>query len=323
MGGGEDRKLLGDESDGGGRAPEDVEARDPGCARVMHNEVTDSCLCFLKTFSVTTMAAGALVIAVNLYEIIDFRESYQMYAVRGYAVLLGLMIILAELEYPRLFLDYFKFLELWSLKGLFVVFVGVLTLDTEDNDSILQTGTAVFVCVLGVLYFLLGLFCVKTYRDHRKQGIHANADRKDRAARAGALFSRRDFLFGTRRALAGPRPAAGAAHGGRRPRRPQRADLARPAAGPRHPLTVRPPPEGGLILYRAPRALGVAGCGAPSMLRCNWIHIFPAAATLPSSGSSTMEKLAAQDPEARMTEVVETIRDLYLLRRFFISSPAL
>lgn len=180
--GGEETKLL-DDSDGGGdgRAPgkDDEYVTAPGCARVMNEEVTDSCLCFLKVFSVATMAAGALIIAVNVYEIIDFAESYQTYAVRGYAILFGLMIILAELEFPRLFLDYFKFLEVWSMKGLFIVFVGVLTLDTEfANSSLLQTATAVIIAVLGAVYFLFGLLCVKTYRDYRKQGLHASVDKQ-------------------------------------------------------------------------------------------------------------------------------------------------
>ena len=189
--GGEETKLLGCGESDDPAVPDKAQAAAVGSCASVKGEVTDSCLCFLKVMSIFTMAAGALIIAVNVYEIIDVKMSYQMYAVRGYAVLFGLMIILAELEFPRLFLDYFQFLDLWSMKGFFIVFVGVLTLDTESNDNnALQTGTAGLVVVLGCVYIILGLLCVKTYRDHRKQGIRASsADAVTKKAAEGPIIT--------------------------------------------------------------------------------------------------------------------------------------
>jgi hypothetical protein len=206
MDGTEETKLLGD---GEGDEPaSSATEKEPslvvGCAKV-NEEVTDSCLCGLKALSFATMLAGALVMAVNVFEIVDFQESYQAYALRGYATLFGLLIVLAELERPRLLLDYCRFLEFWSLKGLFVVFVGVLTLDTEaDNNSALQTSAAIVVCALGAVYFVFGLFCVKSYRDYRKQGLHAGVEKKLKGPAPPARAAEPDPP------RAPPRPTAGA-----------------------------------------------------------------------------------------------------------------
>ena len=215
MDGTEETKLLGD-GEGDEPASSAPEKEAPslvvGCAKV-NEEVTDSCLCGLKALSFATMLAGALVMAVNVFEIVDFQESYQAYALRGYATLFGLLIVLAELERPRLLLDYCRFLEFWSLKGLFVVFVGVLTLDTEaDNNSALQTSAAIVVCALGAVYFVFGLFCVKSYRDYRKQGLHAAVDTKFKGANGAHASADRPHAkapTGTPAAPApGPEPGA-------------------------------------------------------------------------------------------------------------------
>ena len=215
MDGTEESKLLGDgESD---EPTASAPAKESpglvvGCAKV-NEEVGDSCLCGLKTFSVATMVAGALIIGVNVFEIADFHQSYQAYALRGYAVVFGVLIVLAELERPKFVLQFFRFLDFWMTKGLFIFFVGVLTLDTEaDNNSTLQTATAGVVCVLGCIYFVFGLFCVRTYRDYRKQGLHAAVDTKFKGANGAHASADRPHAkapTGTPAAPApGPEPGA-------------------------------------------------------------------------------------------------------------------
>ncbi|KAJ8600369.1 hypothetical protein CTAYLR_000705 [Chrysophaeum taylorii] len=132
-------------------------------------ELGETCLMLLQAVSAATMGAGALVMAVNLYVMCEFSEPIRMYAVRSYNVIFGVFIILAEAERPALLLDYFKFLKVWTAKGLFIAFVGILTLDTEMRSvSLLQTVCALLTFSLGGLYFVLGLLCLRTYRDARK-----------------------------------------------------------------------------------------------------------------------------------------------------------
>mmetsp|Transcript_13777 Transcript_13777/g.18387 ORF Transcript_13777/g.18387 Transcript_13777/m.18387 type:complete len:224 (+) Transcript_13777:76-747(+) len=118
------------------------------------------CVLTLKALSGMSLASGVLLIVVNLYEMIDFRESIKMYAVRTYNIIFGILIVIGEFERPHFVIEYFRFLKSWITKGLFIAFVGLLTLDTEDsNESLLQTVCALITFSLGALYFLAGVCC--------------------------------------------------------------------------------------------------------------------------------------------------------------------
>ena len=118
----------------------------------------DACLWGLKGLSAMTMMAATLLLAVNLYALFWTPEQIRVSMIRVFNLTFGILIILGEVERPQLLLDYFKFLTSWPLKGLFIAFVGLLTLNT--NDSILQTICALITFSIGGTYFLLGLCCL-------------------------------------------------------------------------------------------------------------------------------------------------------------------
>lgn len=128
-------------------------------------EISDQCRYLVRIVSVLTCAAGGFVSGVNVYLMIQFETLLRMYVVRCYNVLFGLLIVLAEIDRPDFILDYVRFLKYWPSKGAFVCFVGVLTLDIEEReDSHLQSIAALFAIAIGVLYFVMGLLCLRICR---------------------------------------------------------------------------------------------------------------------------------------------------------------
>jgi len=112
------------------------------------------------------MAAGLLVAAVNVDAAVRAdAHGVRTYALRAYAALFGLLVAIGELERPRCLLTYVQFLHSWPAKGLFVVFVGLLTLENEDSASsktstVAQTATAYVTMLLGAGYVIVGVLCL-------------------------------------------------------------------------------------------------------------------------------------------------------------------
>mmetsp|Transcript_4624 Transcript_4624/g.11902 ORF Transcript_4624/g.11902 Transcript_4624/m.11902 type:complete len:221 (-) Transcript_4624:224-886(-) len=127
-------------------------------------EVGENCLLVLKGLSVVTSAAGGLVVAVNSYRMVEVYEALRIYAIHCYTVVLGVLIIAAEVDKPDCLLDKVKFLKIWPAKGLLIVFAGLLTLTDGDDDAMAQDAVAVLVIFIGATYVLLGLLCVRAWR---------------------------------------------------------------------------------------------------------------------------------------------------------------
>lgn len=139
----------------------------------------ENCIFLLKAISAATVGAGLLVSAVNLYELTRPMPA-RMYPVRCYTAVFGVLIVLGEFEKPDFIIEYFAFLKSWIAKGLFIGFVGVLTLDTESkSNSVLQTAAALATIGFGAVYLVLGLLCFKTYRDGRLQHTTTTEEEKD------------------------------------------------------------------------------------------------------------------------------------------------
>lgn len=133
---------------------------EPTKAAISAVDVGWRCRILLRFISALTWLAGTAVMAVNLYVIIECAQPLRTYAIRGYAVLLGGLVVLGEAGRPAVVLDAVKFLECWPAKGLFLGFLGVLTLDA-DGSSLLQSIAALFVSATGAAYALLGLTCLR------------------------------------------------------------------------------------------------------------------------------------------------------------------
>ena len=93
--------------------------------------------------------------------------------VRIYGVILGLVIVLQEMEYPSFF-RHFAALESWVGRGLFLVFNAALIGCLEEyrfspvmnSDLFLTCKTAVNIMLYccGLLYIVLGLLCIRSLK---------------------------------------------------------------------------------------------------------------------------------------------------------------
>ena len=128
-------------------------------------------------------------------------------AIRAYAIVFGFMILMAEVNWPRLFLEYFRFLDVWAIKGLFACSWPCATIDTKvSNDyGTLQLATALAVGLLGFIYLCLGLMCVKPVETcARRRSRKKEKDGRPRRLRASART--RPSLHASPTTRAGPRP---------------------------------------------------------------------------------------------------------------------
>eukprot|EP00903_Cladosiphon_okamuranus_P020289 g18619.t1 len=132
---------------------------------------TSHVLCFFRFLSVLTILLAFVVIGTNCYIIYD---QYAVIKARGillrvYGVVFSIFIILGELEWSR-FTKFFGFLKYWPARGLFYIFVGLITWDQTDTTSTSSYGTyedivAFLMFAVGGIYFLLGLACMRTVKE--------------------------------------------------------------------------------------------------------------------------------------------------------------
>ncbi len=100
--------------------------------------------------------------------------------IRVFAVVLSVLVIMAELEI-KAFMKYFAFMHSWVARGLAYAFIGVISYNAEVK---FEPGYGAFnaVCagmmvVVGILYFLLGLACMKTVKEVEARTRHQNSGR--------------------------------------------------------------------------------------------------------------------------------------------------
>jgi hypothetical protein len=138
----------------------------------------DPILCWFRVFHfvasmVNLSCAGANVFVITKlrhFDIVTAKEGL----IRSYAVLFCLACIFVEYEI-RYFVRRLKFLENWSLRGLFYGFLGAITVNT-NNTSIekieLENVCGALIQFIGAVYFVLGLFCLRELKMRR----HAERD---------------------------------------------------------------------------------------------------------------------------------------------------
>ena len=93
--------------------------------------------------------------------------------IRIYSCLFGILVIFVEID-CRMVMDYVKALEFWSIRGLFYLFVGVLTLTAckSHEQSVyrydrLEEILGSMLCLVGIVYFLGGICCFHSIKEKR------------------------------------------------------------------------------------------------------------------------------------------------------------
>lgn len=131
--------------------------------------------------SMVTCVAAALMLIGQIMGLFIFRSYGPIqYVLHFYVLLLCIMVVLVECEWTPIGRDSFIF-NYWLTRGLSYAFIGVLGL--EENDSANWTSpsdlienfvkiVAWFMIGMGVIYFILGLFCIQIiYTKQRKDYV--------------------------------------------------------------------------------------------------------------------------------------------------------
>ncbi len=108
---------------------------------------------------------------------IDDDLEVQEDVIRVFGVVLSVLVIMAELEI-KAFMRYFAFMHSWMARGLAYAFIGVLSYNAkvkfEPGYGAFNASCACMMVAVGVLYFLLGLSCMKTVKE-----VEARASRQN------------------------------------------------------------------------------------------------------------------------------------------------
>ncbi|CAB1102351.1 unnamed protein product [Ectocarpus sp. CCAP 1310/34] len=150
-------------------------ATDPAAAGSNHahedSGLASRALCFFRFLAVLTVVLALVVIGTNCYIIYDKYTEIKARGIllRVYGILFSIFIIFAELEWSK-FTKFFGFLKYWPARGLFYIFVGLITWDQTDATSSSSYGTyedivSFLMMSVGGIYFLLGLACMRTVKE--------------------------------------------------------------------------------------------------------------------------------------------------------------
>lgn len=165
-------KLV-DESGESKPAPAPAPESDAEDARPAPQEspLASRALCFFRCLSVLTVILALVVIGTNCYIIYKRYDEIKARGIllRIYGILFCVFIVFAEMEWNR-FTKFFGFLKYWPARGLFYVFVALITWDQSGSTDSSSYGTyedvvAFLMMAVGGLYFLLGLACMRTVKE--------------------------------------------------------------------------------------------------------------------------------------------------------------
>jgi len=129
--------------------------------------------CFLLVSLLTALSAVWMAIG-QVLGIIVYENTIVTYTLRGYVILLCLLVVLVELEWPQAVREMFLFRH-WVSRGLFYTFIGVVGMQENESSDVVITKTdseayemmSDIVIVVawnmvgcGLLYIVMGLLCL-------------------------------------------------------------------------------------------------------------------------------------------------------------------
>eukprot|EP00003_Mantamonas_plastica_P015344 TRINITY_DN2603_c1_g1_i2.p2 TRINITY_DN2603_c1_g1~~TRINITY_DN2603_c1_g1_i2.p2 ORF type:complete len:214 (+),score=68.15 TRINITY_DN2603_c1_g1_i2:795-1436(+) len=128
-----------------------------------------------KTMQILAGLAGVALIAANVLLLIataglgSYQQFFQILA-KVYNVILGVIVVMSEANMDSLF-QRMQFMESWSGRGLFQMFVGILMLQGSHQinlSGILGTVVGFVILCTGMLYFIMGVTCLKSYKEKKE-----------------------------------------------------------------------------------------------------------------------------------------------------------
>merc|ERR1712146_303407 len=143
------------------------------------------CLSFFLLINICSILFAFGVIIAQMGTIIyDGRSLFSMpqtVALRTYGVVFACIIILTELRWTRM-INESTFLQNWVTRGLFYIFVGLLTLEQNQEKAIVILPpwilfyikiVGLILITIGILYMIMGLMCLRRLKDRKEAEYRA------------------------------------------------------------------------------------------------------------------------------------------------------
>lgn len=155
----------------GGGEEEDLEnqiARASSSSRLSRVRRMDPVLVVCRCFGLVTSITAILCIFVNVVTAVrSFKNRSDIFDVvfRGYAVVIALLVAVAETEWSFIF-KFWSVLEYWAGRGMLQIFVAVMTRAfPEVNEKrkdilLLQEIASYLLLACGVIYVISGVLCL-------------------------------------------------------------------------------------------------------------------------------------------------------------------
>jgi len=143
-------------------------------------------------------ALSALNMAIGQFLGVAFAEIGPIqYVMRIYVILLCVLAILTELEWPS-FISDSTILSWWVTRGAFYCFIGVLGLEENDVETYDQNGrgaalqyikvVAWLMIGCGILYFFLGVTCMQFLLKRMREDYKQRCDRAKETRRTTETY---------------------------------------------------------------------------------------------------------------------------------------
>jgi len=130
----------------------------------------------LTIFALLFLVAVNVLLLMGLY--VSSVSSFMYALIRVYNMVFSFLSVAIEFE-VKMIVSHAKFLETWPGRGMFYIFLGVLTLEANpafaiDLVSLVQLIAGWLLIALGGIYFIMGLFGLRS----TKEKLQAQADNK-------------------------------------------------------------------------------------------------------------------------------------------------
>ncbi|KAH9557232.1 hypothetical protein CY35_07G074300 [Sphagnum magellanicum] len=146
---------------------------------------TDSLLFVCTVFSIVSALGSVLCMVVNLISLLrsfdyrgfDYRVSPFILILRCYAVAMAFFVALAETEWEAIF-RLWQVLEYWVGRGMFQIFVAVLTnvlaqaSGETQAESVLHEVASWWLLICGIIYTAAGLLCIGRIKHSHLRAVH-------------------------------------------------------------------------------------------------------------------------------------------------------
>jgi len=96
-------------------------------------------------------------------------------AARSYVIFFSCLIVLCEIDW-RFVMKKIRLLDDWTFRGFFYAYVGLCTIDKSGDLDSPEDITGISLMVLGLVYAIMGLLCIKGVVQQRRKYAYREVD---------------------------------------------------------------------------------------------------------------------------------------------------